>query len=293
MAVTEPEEKKTGIIKWGLRHFAEGLSRFVIRQQYEYLSNMDKDATLVFLNYGYSDGAQTGNTRELAGARESDRYSVQLYDHVASGVELTGKDVLEVGCGRGGGAAYVMRKFAPRTMVGLDFCKRAVEFCQWHYDQEGLEYVRGDAEKLRFEDCSFDAVINIESSHCYRRLDRFLAGVYRILRPGGFLLLSDFRAAANMDSFRQAFSASGLECIRDEDITSNVLEALDLDAERKTALIERKVPERRRESFRIFAGLPGTPVHDAMQNGRMEYRNFVLKKPGQELLEEATSGGRS
>ena len=35
----------------------------------------------------------------------------------------------------------------------------------------------GDSENLPFEDNTFDAVLNIESSHCYASMDKFIKEV--------------------------------------------------------------------------------------------------------------------
>ncbi|QDU31359.1 Phthiotriol/phenolphthiotriol dimycocerosates methyltransferase [Anatilimnocola aggregata] len=56
---------------------------------------------------------------------------------------------------------------------------------------EGLSFVVGDAENLPFEDDTFDAVVNVESSHCYRSDPAFLAQVRRVLRTGGHVLFAD------------------------------------------------------------------------------------------------------
>src|SRR3954468_20575649 len=56
--------------------------------------------TDVFMNYGYAPLANG------AGA-DLDALGTALYDRVAQAVPLTGKDVLEVGCGRGGGTVHV------------------------------------------------------------------------------------------------------------------------------------------------------------------------------------------
>jgi ubiquinone/menaquinone biosynthesis C-methylase UbiE len=56
-----------------------------------------------------------------------------------------------------------------------------------------LDFVRGDAQNLHFPDQSFDAVINVEASHIYPNLERFLGEVARVLRPGGHFLYADFR----------------------------------------------------------------------------------------------------
>ena len=106
---------------------------------------------------------------------EPDRYFIQLYHHVASAVDLEDKEVLEVGSGRGGGSSYIKRYLKPRRMVGIDFSANAVAFCNDAYSVDGLSYQTGDAEHLPFEDESFDAVVNVESSHCYGSMEAFLA----------------------------------------------------------------------------------------------------------------------
>ena len=56
----------------------------------------------------------------------------------------------------------------------------------------------GDAENLPFEDNSFDAIINVESSHCYGNVEQFLREVHRVLRPGGDFLFVDLRGAQKL-----------------------------------------------------------------------------------------------
>ena len=40
---------------------------------------------------------------------EPSRFAIQLYHRTATQVDLSGKRVLEVGCGHGGGASYIER----------------------------------------------------------------------------------------------------------------------------------------------------------------------------------------
>jgi len=50
-----------------------------------------------------------------------------------------------------------------------------------------LTFVEANAEELPFEDSSVDVLVNIESSHTYPDLGRFLHEAARVLRPGGAL----------------------------------------------------------------------------------------------------------
>jgi SAM-dependent methyltransferase len=73
-------------------------------------------------------------------------------------------------------------------MVGVDVSSQAVAFCRQRHDVPGLLFEVGDAGHLAFGPASFDAVPNIESSHCYGDSAAFLAEVRRVLRPDGYFL---------------------------------------------------------------------------------------------------------
>ena len=90
--------------------------------------------------------------------------------------------MLEVGSGRGGGASYLSRYLRPRSVTGLDLSQKAVDLCNRHRKAPGLAFTRGDAQSMPFADSSFDAVVNIESSHCYPSMGKFLSEVHRVLR---------------------------------------------------------------------------------------------------------------
>ncbi len=129
----------------------------------------------------------------LAASDEPNRFGIQLYHRVATQADLNGKQVLEVSCGHGGGASYLVRTLHPASYTGLDFNADGIAFCRKRHKLPGLDFVHGDAESLPFADQSFDAVINVEASHAYPRFPRFLAEVVRVLRPGGHFLYADFR----------------------------------------------------------------------------------------------------
>ena len=95
------------------------------RACYELLATGVRAPDWTFMNYGYA--APAGEPQlSLAAADEPDRQCIQLYERVLADVDLTGLDVLEVGSGRGGGAAYLSRSRGARSGTGLDFSQRAV-----------------------------------------------------------------------------------------------------------------------------------------------------------------------
>jgi cyclopropane fatty-acyl-phospholipid synthase-like methyltransferase len=74
----------------------------------------------------------------LEASDEPNRYFIQLYHRNATQVDLTGKRVLEVGCGHGGGADYLVRTLGPAAWTGLDL---SVDFCRKRHHLPGLDFV--------------------------------------------------------------------------------------------------------------------------------------------------------
>jgi SAM-dependent methyltransferase len=175
------------------------LRRGFNRVFYNYLSRLDRGGNVILMNYGYEDLDPQAAVIPMEAQDEPDRLCLQLYHRVAGSLDLQGKDVLEVGSGRGGGASYVKRALGPASVTGVDYSIEAVRFCQEHHKLDGLRYVHGDAEDLPCEEGSFDAVYNIESSHCYGNLRTFLGEVHRVLRPGGQCSWADFRTPVEME----------------------------------------------------------------------------------------------
>jgi ubiquinone/menaquinone biosynthesis C-methylase UbiE len=235
---------------------------------------------MIFINYGWASLDPEAQSLPLCPEDEPNRYCIQLYHRVASAVDLSGLDVLEVGCGRGGGAAYVKRYLQPRSLTGLDLTSESIKFCRRQHAIPGLAFVRGKAEALEFEPETFDAVINVESSHCYTSMEQFLAGVHCVLKPGGHLLYADHRDKEAVDGWHRQLEDAGLTIVAEEVINPNVTRALELDNGRKRALIKTKVPRLVQPLFDEFAAIEGTnSLHATLCSGDKVYKRFVLQKP--------------
>jgi SAM-dependent methyltransferase len=251
----------------------------LIRFWYQLLPRLDPADLMLFMNYGYAD-LDPAPPLVLRAEDEPYRYCMQLYHHVVSAVDIRGHEVLEVGCGRGGGAAFLTRYFEPRMVTGLDYSDRAIRFCAMRHRATGVRFVPGHAEHLPFDTAVFDTVLNIESSHCYPSTAGFLGEVARILRPGGHLLYADFRARTAIEHWRGQFAAAGFQIRHEQNITSNVVRALDLDHERRYALIQQHAPRLLQARLGMFAGLRSSPIYSDFERGELEYWSFVLCKPG-------------
>jgi len=229
------------------------------------------------MNYGYSSGSGEDHLH-LEPGDEYQRYPIQMYHYLAMLAGIDGKDVLEVGCGRGGGANYLYRYHKPRSYTGLDIADKAIGFCRKSYSGDNLSFVAGNAEKLLFPDHSFDVVINVESSHTYSSVSKFLAEVRRVLKEDGVLLLVDMRSPANRLELLKQFEVAGLTIISEEDITDNVNEALDeghlINAER----IRNSFPKYIQKYFREFAAAKGSYMYNAFRNREVLYLRYMAKR---------------
>lgn len=241
----------------------------ISRKWYDFVNRLDPEGEARFFNYGWMPGAECSDRLEDCQAA--------LYGQVA-GVCLRGKDVLEVGCGRGGGAWRIWEQQGPRLLVGLDLSGEALKFCQRNYQAGGLRFVQGAAGGLPFADGSFDAVVNVESSHGYPSMEEFLSEAARVLRAGGVLLFADFRPHSELGRLRGQVAGAGLRMDEEEDLSEGVLRALEATDGSKRRLIARKAPWFARTVIGDFAGLCGTPIHSGLRNGSLAYVRFVLRK---------------
>lgn len=256
------------------------LEKLAWRAVYE-VASLGSRSSQAPLNYGYADLSEES-------ARSGENiYGLQLYEKVAGAIDLAGLEVLEVGSGRGVGAAHVFERFRPRSLTGLDLAASATRRATRRYGRPGLSFVAGDAEQLPFSSGSFDAVLNVESSHCYPNPLRFLEEVARVLRPGGHLLIADLRHTTphaaddnkSVESLHREIEQVGLLTIEEEDITANVTHALHLDSPRRRARVERTMPRFARPHVLALMAVEGTGVYEEFASGRLSYLRLVLRKP--------------
>jgi SAM-dependent methyltransferase len=229
---------------------------------------------VLFLNYAFEE--EPPMNIPLSPADESDRACIQLYHHVAKQVDLRGKDILEVSCGHGGGASYLTRTFQPKTYVGLDLNAPGIAFCKKRHQVEGLRFVQGNAENLPFGPGSFDAVINVEASHCYPDFPRFLSEVARVLRPDGHFLYADFRFADRQAEWDRAIAGAPLKILQSRNINAEVQRGMDRNSSRSQDLVARHLPGFMQSLGRDFAGTRGSRVHTALTSGELSYRSYCF-----------------
>ena len=131
--------------------------------------------------------AEVGFTKHMGGVQATE----ELVDlcHIGEG-----SYVLDVGCGAGATAAYLVRQHGCRV-VGVDILPRMIERARETAVREGVEdkteFRVADAQDLPFDDGVFDAVIT-ESVAAFPEDKQAAANEYaRVTRPGGYVGLNE------------------------------------------------------------------------------------------------------
>ncbi len=230
-----------------------------------------------FMNYGYVPEPGEPSLPSEADAINQ-YYPMQMYYCLAAKTEIAGKDVLEVGSGRGGGARLITQQLQPRRYTGLDLAQNAVSLARKIHPLPNLHFVQGSAENIPMADNSVDVVINVESSHAYGSVPKFLTEVKRVLRPGGHFLMVDFRYTPQMETLLQQLGDCGLEFISHEDITPNVVKAIEAENDVKTDRIRKLFPPKWQKLFAEFAGVVGSKFHRNLVDRERLYYRFMLRK---------------
>jgi SAM-dependent methyltransferase len=113
-------------------------------------------------------------------------------DVLAALVSLDGKHVVELGCGAAALARELVRRFPASRVTGLEVDARQ-HAANLAAPQAGLTFVAASAQAIPFDDATFDLALMLKSLHHVPMplMDQALSEAARVLRPGGFLYVSE------------------------------------------------------------------------------------------------------
>lgn len=255
---------------------------------YSRISRKVPGGKLGFINLGYLESPGEIDGEDAAGI--DDLVSARLYDQVVGDVDIEGLAVVEVGCGYGAGSAHLLSTRNPASVLGVDINRDLIASCIERRRLANLSFLQGDAQDLPIKAGTVDAVVNIESSHCYPSRSRFFEEVVRVLRPGGSFLFADLvvlRGRADTPGdISEMLREAGLVIQDSFDITPHVLAARDavwrspaFHARVQEEVSSGMVPQRMVALIHGALALPGSASYEWMASGRIQYWQWRAVKP--------------
>lgn len=124
------------------------------------------------------------------------RHARRLHDDIMAAVSALGfEDVLDVGCGTGATLAAVLEARPEVRARGVDLSPRMIELARSRLGDRA-EVLVADAEHLPLADGSVDLVLCVDSFHHYPDPAAALREIRRVTRPGGALVMGEWRVNA-------------------------------------------------------------------------------------------------
>jgi ubiquinone/menaquinone biosynthesis C-methylase UbiE len=176
-------------------------------------------------------------------AAQQDARAAQLEERVRAFVVPGGHEhCLDVGCGAGALALALAPHVA--DVVGVDRVPELLELARERAPANAT-FVEGDAERLTFDDASFDLAGTLRTLHHVPRPELVLAELARVTRPGGRMLVIDQVAPADpleaiaVDRFERARDVGHTRLLPDSDLRQ-LFEANELVLVRERRDVERR-----------------------------------------------------
>ncbi|NEO29946.1 MAG: class I SAM-dependent methyltransferase [Symploca sp. SIO3C6] len=110
--------------------------------------------------------------------------------------EKTGT-ILDVGCGLGATTSYLLKYYSPAEVLGINISSKQLERCR--VNAPNCNFMEMDAVEMKFEDNKFDNIICVEAALYFDTREKFIKEAWRVLKPGGNLILADIISETTED----------------------------------------------------------------------------------------------
>lgn len=97
--------------------------------------------------------------------------------------------LLDVGCGGGATTRELTRYIDANDITAINLAADQIERATRLVPEATFRQM--DATRLEFPDATFDMIVSVEAAYHFDTRTRFIAEAWRVLKPGGYLAISD------------------------------------------------------------------------------------------------------
>ena len=113
--------------------------------------------------------------------------------------QAAGSAVLDLGCGTGLELGYYFDTVPTARITGIDLAPGMLEVLRDKFPDKSLTLIAGSYFDVPLGENAFDAAVSVESLHHFTKGEKLplYEKLWKALKPGGYLILTDFFAASD------------------------------------------------------------------------------------------------
>lgn len=131
-------------------------------------------------------------------------------------------EILDLGCGTGLELGFYFETVPTARVTGIDLAQGMLDALLKKFPDRSLTLIAGSYFDVPFPESAFDAAVSVESLHHFTKEEKIplYKKVQRALKPGGFLILTDYFAGS--DEEERSRRAELLRLKREQGIEDDV-----------------------------------------------------------------------